>query len=207
MMFDRIDNRVLPQRMSAAQKNGLNSLRYLAAGLAWLAAAVQEQESKLLSRLPAEKRVTLYGNHPALEAVPMGLLACTFHWYAVSVCNFVRLAGWLTDGGSGEEAPNYVKAVIPKVKLWRDKVGAHFAIASPLASDTEADLLSSVLFPIAFDDDRFVASPFTLSFGGASPSTSSLEQWSVTGTHAELVARFPLLSPPERTPHPPTMKG
>ncbi len=191
--FDRIDNHALPDKPSGNQSNALNSLRYLAEGLAWLAQSVHEQEQILLRRLPAEKRITMWGNDPLLREVPMGLLACSFHWYAVSACNFVRLAGWLTNGGDDAAALEYTKSVLPDVKVWRDKVGAHFAIASPLEKDSQADLMSSVLFPIGFDDDHFVAAPFNLVLGGKDPSTSSLKTWSVTAHHLELRRRFALI--------------
>lgn len=193
--FDRIDNRALPDRLRTNQTNALNSLRYLAEGLSWLAHSVSEQEQTLLRRLPAEKRMTIWGNHPLLRDVPIGLLACAFHWYAVSACNFVRLAGWLTNGGDDAAALDYLKAVLPDVKVWRDKVGAHFAIAGPLPKDSQADLMSSVLFPIGWDDDCFVAAPMNLVVGGRNPSASSLQKWSVTRTHAALQSRFPMLTP------------
>lgn len=193
--FDVIDNRSVPAPLSGNQSNALNSLKYLSQGLSWLARAVGSEEQKLAIQLPSDKRLTLWGNNPELSTAPMGMLACSFHWYAVSACNFVRLAGWLTNGGDDAAALDYLKAVLPDVKVWRDKVGAHFAIAGPLPKDSQADLMSSVLFPIGWDDDCFVAAPMNLVLGGRRPSASSLQRWSVTRTHEALQSRFPMLAP------------
>ena len=119
-------------------------------------------------------------------------MACAFHWYAVTVCNYVKMIGWLTHNGDSTKARYYLKQVISPVKVWRDKVGAHFARISPLENDTPADLAKSVMFPISFDDDAFFAGSLTLtqSSGGKSSTSRQDMRWSLTHTHRNLVPRY-----------------
>ena len=70
----------------------------------------------------------MVGNAPPLKGVPQGLIACSFHWYATSACNLVRLVGWLGQEQNSKKADAYVGRVIPNVRIWRNKVAAHFAI-------------------------------------------------------------------------------
>ena len=52
-----------------------------------------------------------------------------FHWYSISACQYVRTVGaiaYLQDN-SRPKPLEYVNSVIPEVKAYRDKVGAHYA--------------------------------------------------------------------------------
>ncbi len=49
------------------------------------------------------------------------------HWYSVTVCNYALFVGWILNDGSLKEAKKYRESVLKNVRLWRDKVGAHFA--------------------------------------------------------------------------------
>ena len=94
---------------------------------------------------------------------PRGLVACAFHWYAVSACNYVSLTGWLAHGEAisdrvrKQKVKKYVQEVLGAVEAWRNKVGAHFALVYPFDEDSPADRASSVSFPIAFVDGSFSA--------------------------------------------------
>jgi hypothetical protein len=196
VILDHVDQIGIPDEDAALHANELRSLRYLSEGLAFLNAEVSRLESEVFAQLDPAKQFMLFGNAPGLENVPMGLVACGFHWYAVSACNFVRLVGWLSHGQDITKAAAYVEEVMPGVKLWRDKVAAHFALIDPRSGgrfpDNPADLARSVMFPIAFDDRAFKTSDFTLSVGDGAPGFSSREgmTWSLTETHQHLGDRY-----------------
>ena len=139
-----------------------------------------------------------------------GLVACAFHWYSVTVCNYVLLVGWLVNEGDTKAAKKYQDSVLGNVLQWRNKVGAHFAQANPRKSDTPATLAQSVMFPVGFREDAFYSPPFTLTLSTGNPATPKPEgiadwrwrllrrakpratssgpeiTWSLTHTHREL---------------------
>lgn len=190
--IDHIDNLELTDDEVAKYFNELRSLDYLAQGLWFLYYQVQRIEAKITEDMGTKKQVFIFGNAPRLKAIPQDLVACAFHWYAVTVCNYVKMIGWLTHSGDSAKARDYLKQVIPPVKVWRDKVGAHFARISPLKDDTPADLAKSVMFPISFDDDAFYAGSLTLtqSSGGKSSTSRRDIRWSLTHTHRNLIPRY-----------------
>ena len=196
MLLDYIDGLELPDIEADARSNELNSLAYLWQGLEWLAGQTALIETELCRRFECEKTVAfVMGNHPAFGGIPMGLVACTFHWYAVSACNYVRLVGWLTHENDEVRASKYVERVIPRVLLWRNKVASHFAMTAPKptgrTNDTPADLAASVMFPVAFYDRSLVASPLRLAFDHATGGSQSRNmEWGITVSHAALAERF-----------------
>lgn len=192
MKLDHVDDLDLPDADVAARGNELSSLMYLQQGLQFLNDQVASLEAEVCRRVDCDRRVvTLFGNAPAFAGLPMGFVAMSFHWYAVTACNYVRLVGWLGRSQDSSAARAYMETVIPKVKLWRDKVAAHFAITDPKGSDTPAGLAASVMFPVGFVDRSFVAQPLTLALAGPSGrSVSPGMSWSLTDTHAELAKRY-----------------
>ena len=192
IILDHADDLELPHEIAAGRFNELRSLEYLAQGLWFLYVQVKNMEDEVTKRLDKNRRCFLYGNAPELSGVPMGLVACAFHWYATSACNYVRLVGWLVSGGDSAHAIRYVSRVIPEVKIWRDKVGAHFARVNPSKQDCPADLAFSVMFPVGFEDDAFYAASLQLGMGqGGQISTSRGDmRWSLTHTHLDLSNRY-----------------
>lgn len=191
MIIDHIDKLELANDKEELHYNELHSLNYLASGLWFLYGQIATIEIRVAERTPRNKRVFHFGNSPDLQGVPQDLVACAFHWYAVTVCNYVKMVGWIVNEGNSKKATDYLKQVIPPVKLWRDKVGAHFARHSP-RDENAADLAKSVMFPIAFDDDAFYTDPFTLTVNtGARQSTSRQDmRWSLTHIHRDLIPRY-----------------
>lgn len=195
MIVDQVDNFVLTNEQTNQYFNELHSLAYLSEGLNFLYGQIRKIEDDVVARLDPHKLVSIFGNAPQLQGVPQGLVACAFHWYAVSVCNYVRLTGWLTHGNDPDRATEYVNQVIPAVHLWRNKVAAHFSITDPRSNDTPADLAKSVVFPISFDDDAFFAGSLTLSMSRAGRASKSRQdmRWSLTHCHNDLCARYGML--------------
>lgn len=191
MILDHLEPIELSEESASAHTNELRSLGYLSQGMTFLSSQMTRIEQRALEQTP-DKQVFAFGNVPGYEWVPLGLMACSFHWYAVSACNYVRMVGWLGSDGDPKSATEYVKRVIPSVYVWRNKVGAHFAITKPEKNDSPADLAASVMFPIAFSDDAFITSPFILAMSGGGASSASRDDmnWSLTKTHAELGERY-----------------
>ena len=196
MIIDHIDNLELQSDEVEQYFNELQSLQYLSIGLSFLSDQVQELETIVRNRIGKDHVVEVYGNHPDLNGIPQELVACSFHWYSVTACNYVRLVGWLVSGGNKKKAKEYLQRVLPEVYIWRNKVGAHFARFDPRNDDTPADLANSVIFPISFSDDAFYANRLRLSIKSRGQTSSSRQDmsWSLTRTHEQLSARYGFIS-------------
>ena len=190
--IDYIDKLELTDDEASKHFNELHSLGYLAHGLWFLYDQILKIEDQINERAGKNKRVFHYGNSPDLEGIPQDLVACAFHWYAVSACNYVKMIGWLVSNSDSTKAREYMERVLPQVYLWRHKVAAHFAIIDPRKDDNAADLAKSVMFPISFDDDAFYANSLTLtqSSGGKSSISCQDMRWSLTHTHRSLILRY-----------------
>jgi hypothetical protein len=197
MIIDYSDNLKLSDDQAKKYANELRSLGYLATGLMFLYERVQRVEAEVIKRVPKGKRVGIFGNAQEMQGINQGLVACAFHWYAVSVCNYVKMVGWLANNGNSSKAREYMKHVLPQVYVWRNKIGAHFARHSP-KNDNPADLATSVIFPIEFEGDAFYSPPFTLTIttGGKQSTSRQDMRWSLTHAHRDLILRYW----PENTP-------
>jgi hypothetical protein len=189
--IDYVEPVELSKELVSKYANEINSLRYLAQGLEFLFLQVKETEDKILAQ--SDKLTVFFvGKPPDLHWINDGFIACAFHWYAVSACNYARLVGWLASDGDSSEAAKYVERVLPAVQIWRNKVGAHFAKTSPKPDDTPADLEMSVMYPIGFLVDSFWTNPLTLTMrrGGTVSSSRQDMRWSLTRMHGDLSARY-----------------
>jgi hypothetical protein len=67
-----------------------------------------------------ELNVEFHGNHPAVLDIPMEMLTCAFHWYAISACQYVRTVGAIAyRQDPGRQLPHlYVRNVIPDVQTF-----------------------------------------------------------------------------------------
>ena len=193
MIIDYIDNLELQSDEVEQYFNELRSLQYLSNGLSFLNDQVQGIEAIVNGRLDNDQVFEIHGNAPQLSGVPQELIACAFHWYSVTVCNYVRLVGWLVSGGNTAESREYLKRVLPEVYLWRNKVGAHFARIDPKEKvDPPADLAMSVMFPVSFYDDAFYANRLRLTITSKGQTSASRQDmsWSLTHTHEQLSSRY-----------------
>jgi hypothetical protein len=192
--LDYIEKFALSGENLSKYSNELTSLRYLSEGLAFLYNQVKKVEVTVTKRIDPEKRVFSYGNSPLMEGLPLGLIACSFHWYSVSVCNYALMVGWLwhTIDPNLPLPRNYVESLLPDVKAWRDKVAAHFSSASHDSRDNLAEQQASVFYPIGFDKDAFYAAPMTFATtkNGKRITSESLRRWSLTKTHEQLQPRY-----------------
>lgn len=192
MIIDHVDRLELGQEAEGEYANELNSLAYLSDGLWFLYRNVRGIEDKIVDLLGKDVQCSFVGSPPGFEWIPQGLVACSFHWYAVSLCNYLRLVSWLAYGQKPSGAGAYAQRVAPNVVAWRHKVGAHFARTDPHPEDEAATLSASVMFPVGFEDDAFVAHPFTLVKGDSGGQSTSRDdmRWSLTHTHSALAERY-----------------
>jgi hypothetical protein len=129
-----------------------------------------------------------------------------FPWYGVSVCNYARLCGLIgaeLQGTIGEGdignplKANHINSVCSKyvssipeleaVKIWRNKVYAHFAATSPKADDDAQLLNLSTVSLLGFNKDRLAVG--ILAFG-TQDGEVNLPYWSVTENFEAIGERF-----------------
>ena len=171
----------------------LQALQRLSVGLDYLNDMVLQLESKVAAKLDPEVS-EICGNHPAFEGIPMDLVTCSFHWYSVTVCDYVRLVGWLGYAQDSKKALGYVKEVVPEVWLWRNKIGAHFVRSQPKRKDNIADQHLSVKNPLDYHSRAFHAGSAVLAIISNEVQAISHSQhsmmWSLTKTHRKLSPRY-----------------
>lgn len=191
-VIDHVANLKLSDEQEKGHFNELRALAYLAKGLGFLYGQVQRVEAEVTKRLSNDKQVYIFGNVPQMLGIDQDLVACAFHWYAVTVCNYVTMVGWLANNGDSNKAREYMKHVLPEVYVWRHKIAAHFAIVDRRSDDSAADLAMSVIFPIFFDRDAFYTGPFrlTITKGGKQSTSRQGLRWSLTHTHCDLIHRY-----------------
>ena len=98
-VIDHIANLKLSDEQEKGHFNKLRSLAYLATGLRFLYEQVQRVEADVIKRLPKDKQLVIFGNAPEMQGINQDLVACAFHWYAVTACNYVKMVGWLANNG------------------------------------------------------------------------------------------------------------
>jgi hypothetical protein len=191
MILDHIDHLELAERDVQRRHNEIQTLQYLRIGLHYLYSQVSRVEQEILRRVGRCIRYVSYGNDPQLAWAPRDWIACSFHWYAVSACNYVWLVGWLAQqvNASRSEPRKYADSIIPAIVRYRHKVGAHLAKVFP-KSDSVATMDASVI-PVTFDRDAFYAGAMTVTLRRQGQATESARfRWSLTKSHEELTPRY-----------------
>jgi hypothetical protein len=167
-----------------ALKEGMNFLYRFAA----------DCDKTILARLDPSKKFFMTGNCPEFVGIPMHLLTCSFHWYSISACQYVKTVGAIAYRQNNDRPlpPKYTESVIPEVLTFRDKVAAHFAWNTLHGQDNEAERLASIMPPVGFYDDSFHVGVMTVTMGGGGQSTNSsaISPWSITKTHQRLQKRY-----------------
>lgn len=139
-------------------------------------------------------KISASGNIPGTENLPKALLTCSFHWYAISACQYVRLVGAIAYKHDNNRLTplKYVQAVIPEVLAFRDKVAAHFAWSTKHPDDNDAERLASIIPPLTFIDDSWHVSAIkvTISKSGKKSTSAALKPWSISKIHIRLVNRY-----------------
>jgi len=190
--------------------NEYRTLQMLSKGLLEVAANLKQRESAWEQQTAGKVKLHVYGLDIDGTKGNLDLIACFFHWFGVSVCNFVRLVGFIRGLSANEfsradladatrypsiksSVDNYVNRVteVSDVLVWRNKVGAHFAITAPRKSDNLSTLDMSVMFPVTFTDGQYRVGELTLIRKNASGTqASAIPCWSVTAVFESLIPRY-----------------
>ena len=190
MIIDYLDNLSFEEKKDY-EFDARMTLAKISNGLFWLYVNVLKIERQVRAILNKENVLISLVNGP-LENVPLDWLSCAFQWYAVSAYNYVRLVGWLAlkDNIS---INNYINRVIPRLKNYRHKVAAHFALTAPRKGDNMADLLSSVMTNVIYAHGYLRAgaiSEILYDENGKEIKQKTKTSWSLTKTHENLIPRY-----------------
>ena len=195
-ILDYIDNISVPGDVFSEPTNEFWALICLRQGLEFLYQQVIRIDEITKSRLNPEGKLKYvgFGNLPGIEDLPKPLLTCSFHWYAVSACQYVRTVGTIAykQDNSRPIPPKYVEAVIPEVLAFRDKVAAHFAWTSKHSRDNDAERLASIIPPLSYVEDSWHvgAVQIATSKGGKLTTSESIRPWSIAKIHNEMTRRY-----------------
>ncbi len=195
-VLDYVKGIEVPGDVFAKPANEYWALLCLRDGMHFLARQAAQVDETVRQRANPEGklRIVMAGNDPAFSGIPMGLLTCAFHWYAVSACQYVRTVGAIAyqQDNTRPLPKDYVEAVIPEVLTFRHKVAAHFAWATRNKRDTKAERVVSILPALTFNNDAFYVGSLTVAVtgGGKSSDSSALKPWSITKVHRQLGQRY-----------------
>jgi hypothetical protein len=190
--------------------NECRTIQMLSTGLLGIANHLKRREAICERQTAGKIRMVSFGLDFDGTKDHLDQIACTFHWFGVSLCNYARLVGFirgistnrfkredLTDSARfrhiRDTVGEYVRGIpeLTSVLVWRHKVGAHFAITSPKEEDNPATLDMSVMFPVSFSDGRYRVGEFTLSQTGPTGThTAAIPCWSVTEVFESLMPRY-----------------
>jgi hypothetical protein len=190
LILDYTDNLELSKDLENEYYEVRMALARLGEGLFWLHREVGKIE--LQTRKEASKddvQLAIAGG--ILDNKPIGLLSCMFQWYAISACNYAQLVGWITTQDTNK-AKKYVKKVMPRILSYRNKIAAHYAIASPRRDDNEADLIASIMTQVVYARGRLCAAAILprLDNNEEVITVSKDYSWSLTLAHERLVKRY-----------------
>ena len=195
-ILDHIDNITVPGNVFREPANEYWALICLRHGMEFLHHQALRCDQAIKEQVNPDGNVRFAGggNVPAFNQVPKTLLTCTFHWYAISACQYVRTVGAIAYQLDSNRPlpPEYVKNVIPEVVVFRDKVAAHFAWSTQNNRDNDAERLASILPPLTFVDDSFYVGGFTVAVrrSGKTSNSQAIKQWSLCKVHEALRERY-----------------
>lgn len=190
--------------------NECRTLQMMSTGLVGVADNLKRREAACEEQTAGKVKFHVYGLDIDGTKGNLDIIACFFHWFGVSLCNFARLVGFVRGLSVNEfsradlsdpakfdavkaSVDEYVNAVpeLSDVVVWRNKVGAHFAITAPRKSDNVSTLDMSVMFPVTFTDGQYRVGELTLTRKNSSGThTSAIPCWSVTEVFEKLLPRY-----------------
>lgn len=216
VIIDHTEDIVLDTEVFGNEFATLNTLRH---GLFFLAARVHDAEKQFEDKTSSAMHFIAFGARTEAELQTQQLVTCLFHWFAVTVCNYARLIGFIraiTTGGFTRRdlhETNRKKLVSAAVRAyvdnvpelvqvikWRNKIAGHFAITDPFPDDNIATLDMSVIHPLSVVDGLYRVGEFTLfKKNSDGEHTSQLPAWSLSEAFDDLIPRYwpQLLSKPD----------
>ena len=191
--------------------NEVGTLHTLHRGLWGLANSVANREYPFKEMVKSMTFIS-FGRDVDATTQDIDMVACFFHWFGVSLCNYARLVGFIRGLRNGEfsradlvdkaktkagvikkAVEAYVERVpeLEPVLVWRDKIAAHFAITYPHKEDNIATLDMSVVFPVSYVAPRYRVGAMQMTRSNAAGThTSEIPDWSVTEVYEQLAARY-----------------
>lgn len=195
-VLDHLDHIQVPGKVFEQSVNEYWALLYLWEGLEFLYRQVKACDERVKQKVnpDGQNEILITGNHPHLQGIPNSLLTCAFHWYAISACQYVRTVGTIAyrQDNKRQQALDYLKKVIPEVRVYRDKVAAHFSWNSKHPEDNDAERLLSAMPQLGFRNDSFFVGSLTvaLSKGGKKSNSGKIKPWSLCKVHEQLRERY-----------------
>ena len=208
--------------------NEIRVLHTLYGGLSFLNAQVKHLEDIISSSTRGKGMFGFSANLEETFGLPQGanvLTPCFYHWFGVSIVNFVRKVG-LLDGIKSENLTAskflnsaekrkiskycgaYTRSVseIADAYVWRNKVFAHFADTDPYESDNDALIQQVSFYPITFAGGKLEVGGFQAFTGTFDPSAgpsaaaqgSGLPNWSLTQVYEKFASRYVFELAPSR---------
>ena len=168
-------------------------------GLRTLAGTVREFERRYIASDPHAEHVVLHMSSGVPDLVP-----CAFNWFSVTLVNYLRLVAlvqlmndkkWKSPDLANPanrsairtHCTNYVRAAVPEVYMWRNKVAAHFAATDPFHDDNLGTLEQSIMSAVEFKYPYYHVGLGKWSTQG---ETSELPTWALTKVYEDLRSRY-----------------
>lgn len=177
-----------------------STLKYLKFGIFSLAGNVRAMEIDLNKN---DGLVFSMGTSMPTDIRKSAILACFYHWFTNSICNYLRLVAYLEGISKGlkflsdnsnktkkqrdEYYRDYLEKIIPDILIWRNKVTAHFAKTDSREDDNIATLEVSVMYPVIFIKPYSRVGALQWHSKG---SDSGLPEWSLTKIFEDLVPHY-----------------
>ena len=169
------------------------------AGLKILADSIRELERQYVAKDPYAAHVVLHMSSAVPDLVP-----CAFNWFSTTLVNYLRLVAlvdlmnanrWksaaLVDPTNRQNikthCTEYVKAAVPEVHRWRNKVAAHFAATDPFHDDNLGTLEQSIMNPVTYKYPHYHVGLLQWNTAG---ERSELPTWALTKVYEDLGPRF-----------------
>ena len=191
--LDYIDKIIVDGNPFTEPTNEYYALLCLRSGLDFLYHQAKKCDQIALQKLDPKKQ---YGGYVEglLPEPTMRLIACAFQWYSVSACQYVKTVGVISYRQDliRQTPDEYVDKIIPEVKVFRDKVGAHYSWGTKHKEDNEAERLASIIPPVAWFKDSFQVQVFTVNIvrSGKRSTSKDMKPWSITEIHQRLRERY-----------------
>jgi hypothetical protein len=195
-ILDHIKGIKVPGEPFAAPTNEYWALAYLRQGLCYLASQAAKLDAAMRERVNprGDGRIELYGTVLGTHGIQLDLLTCSFHWYSISACMYVRTVGTIArrNDGRRKTVKKYLQEVIPEIADFRDKVGAHFVWTMTDPRDNSAERQASIIPQLAFRTDSFYVGALRIRqvSGGAASDSAIIRPWSIVKEHLKLCRRY-----------------
>jgi hypothetical protein len=195
-ILDYIDNITVPGKVFYEPCNEFWALKFLHDGMEFLYRKALFCDKAIKQQVNPEGniRVSGGGNLPWFNQIPIPLLTCAFHWYAISACQYVKTVGAIACklDPNRPHPGEYAKNIIPDVVAFRDKCAAHFAWSTKNKHDNNAERLASILPPLTFTDDSFFVGGLTVvvRHRGKASNSETIKPWSLCRVHEKLRKRY-----------------